>query len=109
MTLEFAVAPTGSLNFVSLCLAYLPFQKVNNSIAMAQLNFILIYKGLRGIEHGELDLSISRMGLKPSFKRYFPNFVDAFLSEHPELEYLRDEILNASDGSNCSTALLRAG
>ena len=43
-------------DYVQLFSAGLPFDRVNFSIAMAQVNYVLMNHGYRGIENGELDL-----------------------------------------------------
>jgi hypothetical protein len=43
-------------DYVQLFSAGLPFDRVNYSMAMAQVNYILMKHGMRGIEHGDLDL-----------------------------------------------------
>jgi hypothetical protein len=54
----------------------LPFERVNFSIAMAQVNYILMKHGFRGIENGELDL-VSVIVPTPVFRQVFSDAVRA--------------------------------
>jgi hypothetical protein len=44
-------------DYIQLFSAGLPFDRVNYSIAMSHVNYILMSYGLRGMENGELDLA----------------------------------------------------
>jgi hypothetical protein len=57
-------------DYVQVFSAGLPFDRVNYSIAMAQVNYILMKHGFRGIENGELDL-ISVTVPTPVFRQVF--------------------------------------
>ena len=61
-------------DYIQLFSAGLPFDRVNFSIAMAQVNYVLMSHGLRGIENGELDL-ISAMVDTTLFRKIFSDFV----------------------------------
>jgi hypothetical protein len=61
-------------DYLQLFSAGLPFERVNFSIAMAQVNYILMNHGIRGIENGELDL-ISMMVPTPLFRTIFTDAV----------------------------------
>ncbi len=61
-------------DYIQIFSAGLPFDRVNYSIAMAQVNYILMKHGLRGIENGELDL-ISVTVPTPVFRQVFSDAV----------------------------------
>jgi hypothetical protein len=67
------------------CAAH-PFSRVNNSIAMGQINFILETLGLRGIVHGDLDF----MALYLDVADYRPHFIRAIVAENPSLARILD-------------------
>jgi|GEM_PF-5219693 len=63
-------------DYVQLFSAGLPFDRVNYSMAMAQVNYILMNHGFRGIENGELDL-VSVIVPTPVFRQVFSDAVKA--------------------------------
>ena len=62
-------------DFIQLFSAGLPFERVNFSIAMSQVNTILMKQGLRGVENGELDLA-SVMMPTAEFREVFIKHVE---------------------------------
>ena len=61
-------------DYVQLFSAGLPFERVNYSIAMAQVNYILMKHGFRGIENVELDL-LAVIVPTPVFRQIFADAV----------------------------------
>jgi len=61
-------------DYVQVFSAGLPFERVNFSLAMAQVNYVLMNHGLRGIENGELDL-ISIIAPTSRFREIFAEAV----------------------------------
>ena len=67
-----------------------PFDGLNNSVAMAMVNYSLIRHGLAGIEHGKLDITRDRYRTRDyrySFNQAIeaanPAFTNTTLLEHP--------------------------
>jgi len=56
-----------------------PFPRVNNSVFMAQVNYLLITHGLRGLPHGYLDLAAFVLSTK-QFQDYFIQQVELAMS-----------------------------
>ena len=54
-----------------------PFYRINNSVIMNQVNYVLRIHGLRPVAHGDMDLLATMVGYK-KFREFFKEYIDRF-------------------------------